>query len=131
MVDFHGWELPVQYEGILAEHRHCRTAAALFDTSHMGQFRVRGPRAADTLACACTQNAVKMSVGRCRYGFLLTEAGGILDDTILARLGDDDFLLVVNADPRQSDLAWLTEHFGDAAEVEDQTPMWGLSLIHI
>jgi len=125
MVDFHGWGLPVQYEGILAEHRHCRTAAALFDTSHMGRFRIRGPEAAEALARTCTQNAAAMAIGQCRYGFLLNEAGGIRDDTILARLGDEDFLLVVNADPRESDLAWLREHVGDAAQIEDQTASWG------
>ncbi len=106
MVDFHGWDLPVQYESILAEHRHCRQAAAVFDTSHMGQLRIHARPAA--IAQVTTQNAPALAIGRCQYGFLLNEAGGILDDSILMRLGDEDFLLVVNAGPAASDFAWVS-----------------------
>ncbi|MBM4042939.1 MAG: glycine cleavage system aminomethyltransferase GcvT [Planctomycetes bacterium] len=122
MVDFHGWELPVQYEGILAEHRHCREAAAVFDTSHMGQLRVRARPSA--LAQVTTQDAAALAIGRCQYGFLLNEAGGILDDTILIRLGAEDFLLVVNAAPAARDLAWLRTRLPEA-EVTLQAPEGG------
>lgn len=110
MMDFHGWELPVQFEGILAEHRHCRTAAAVFDTSHMGQFRIRARP--EALAHLTTQNAPALPVGRCQYGLLLNEAGGILDDTILMRLGQEDFLLVGNGRTARSDFAWVSSRLG-------------------
>ena len=115
MVDFHGWELPVQYEGVLAEHRHCRGSACLFDTSHMGQIRIRA--AADALSRVVTQNAATLRIGRGRYGLLLDEGGGMLDDTILMRLGHEEFLLVVNAGTAEADLDWIREHLaaGDAA----------------
>jgi len=108
MVDFHGWELPVQYEGILAEHRHCRQAACLFDTSHMGQLLIRA--APEALGRVTSQNAAALAVGRGRYGFLLDEEGRILDDTILMRLDEEGFLLVVNAATAEADYAWVREH---------------------
>jgi len=113
IVDFHGWELPVQYEGILAEHTHCRAAASLFDTSHMGQLHIHAPP--DALGRVTTQNAATLGVGRARYGFLLDERGGILDDTLLMRLAADEFLLVVNAGTQDDDLAWIQAHV-DAGE---------------
>ncbi len=107
MVDFGGWELPVQYEGILAEHRHCRQGVALFDCSHMGQFRISGPEAGAALGRVCTQDAESLRVGRCKYGYLLNETGGIIDDTILMRIGEDTYHLVVNASTQDGDFAWL------------------------
>ena len=115
MVDFHGWMLPVQYEGILAEHRHCREAAVVFDTSHMGQFLIR--TAGEALGRVTTQNAAAMQVGRGRYGFLLNDAGGILDDTILMRLAAEEFLLVVNAGPAEGDFEWVRSHLPSEAEL--------------
>ena len=126
VVDFAGWELPVQYEGVLAEHRHCRKSAVVFDTSHMGQFLFRGPEAAGQLNRIGTQNAGTMPPGACRYGFLLNEDGGVIDDTILMRLGVDEFLLVVNAGPSAGDLLWLGEHLGGAVEITDRSSDgWG------
>lgn len=121
MVEFAGWMLPVQYEGVLTEHAHCRQAAALFDTSHMGQFLLSGPGAGAALGRACTQDAREMPVGRCRYGFLLNERGGVLDDTILVRLGPESFLLVVNAATRNGDANVLRERLGTEAELQDRT----------
>lgn len=106
-MDFSGWELPVQYVGVLAEHQWCRSQAALFDTGHMGQFVFRGPSAVEALGAVCTQDAAALAVGRCRYGFLLNEAGGVLDDTILMRLGPEEFLLVVNAGTQADDWQWM------------------------
>jgi aminomethyltransferase len=108
IIDFHGWLLPVQYEGILAEHRRCRTAAAVFDTGHMGQFAVTGPEAAARLAGVLTQDTAGLPVGRCRYGFMLNEDGGIIDDTVVMRLAPDELLLVVNAGPLKGDFQWLS-----------------------
>jgi len=131
LIDFHGWDLPVQYESILAEHRHCREAACLFDTSHMGQILIRA-RPAD-LNRITTQNAESLAVGRGGYGFLLSEAGGILDDTVLMRLGDEapakhakqakeEFLLVVNAATADADFDWVKAHLPANAEALKQSP---------
>lgn len=103
MVDFAGWLLPIQYESMLGEHRHCRTATGLFDTCHMGQFRITGATAAAELSRALSQNAETLPVGRGKYGFLLNDTGGVIDDTVLLRLAADDFLLVVNAGPAAGD----------------------------
>ncbi len=125
-MDFGGWLLPVQYEGVLAEHRWCRASAAVFDTSHMGQFVIRGAGAARALSCVCTQDAGALPVGRCRYGFLLNEHAGVIDDTILMRLVDQEFLLVVNAGRRQADAEWLRQHLGEGATLEDRSAAgWG------
>ena len=118
-MEFGGWDLPVQYEGVLAEHEACRASAVAFDTSHMGQFVISGSGVADALALVGTQDATTLKVGRCRYGFLLDESGGVIDDTILMRLGDDDFLLVVNAGTREDDLAWVRAHLPEGIECRD------------
>jgi len=125
IVDFHGWLLPVQYEGILAEHAHCRQSVVVFDTCHMGQIAIRGSDAAGELSRLLTQDAAALPVGRARYGLLLNERGGILDDTILLRLADDEFLLVVNAGPRDSDFDWLAWHMSRSVTLEDRSQSWG------
>ena len=126
VVDFAGWELPVQYEGVLAEHKQCRMSAVVFDTSHMGQFLIRGPEAAGQLNRIGTQNARAMGVGACRYGFLLNDDAGVIDDTILMRLGVDEFLLVVNAGPAAGDFHWLGEHLSGAAKIVNRSADgWG------
>lgn len=107
LVDFSGWMLPVQYEGVLAEHKHCRESVVVFDTSHMGQLHIQGADAAQALSEICTQNASVLKVGRCKYGFLLNENAGILDDTILMRLAADEFLLVVNCGTQKRDFQWI------------------------
>jgi len=124
IVDFHGWDLPVQYESILAEHTHCRQAACVFDTSHMGQILIRSRP--DDLARMTTQDAAALPIGRGKYGFLLNDQGGILDDTILMRLGDEEFLLVVNAGPAAGDFDWVRGHLPPSAEATLQSAAgWG------
>ena len=118
MVDFAGWLLPVQYESILGEHEHCRTAAVVFDTSHMGQFLFTGPAAGEQLGKLCTQDPAALKIGRCRYGFLLNEDGGVIDDTILMRLGGQQYLLVVNAGTLDGDIEWIKAHIAGAAGIE-------------
>lgn len=126
MVDFGGWLLPVQYEGVLAEHRHCRASAAVFDTSHMRQLVLRGPDAAAQFSRIGTQNAEALPVGRCRYGFLLDEDAGVIDDTILMRLGSEELLLVANAGPGVGDLEWLGSHLHGNVELADRSAAgWG------
>lgn len=105
MVPFAGWEMPVQYSGIIAEHQHCRAKACIFDICHMGEFSLKGPGAKDALARAVTQNLETLAPGKCRYGFLLNPEGGVLDDLIVYRIADEEFMLVVNGACIDSDFA--------------------------
>ncbi len=116
LVEFGGWRLPVQYEGILAEHRRCRSEAVVFDTSHMGQFLITGPDAPAAFAKVGTQDAEGLRVGRCRYGFLLNDDGGVIDDTILMRPAEDELLLVVNAGTAEGDLACVRDRLPAGVE---------------
>lgn len=108
LVDFGGWELPVQYEGILAEHLRVRKDAGMFDTCHMDVFRIAGPSSLDFLSRMLTQELRTLADGRCRYGFLLREDAGIMDDLIVYRLASDEWRVVVNAGPASGDFAWLS-----------------------
>ncbi len=110
MGPFAGWDMPIQYPaGILAEHKHTRATASIFDICHMGQVLVRGPMAEEALGKAVTHNLTNLAVNKCAYGFLLNENGGILDDLIIYRLGPEHFLLVLNAACTASDIAALEE----------------------
>jgi aminomethyltransferase len=108
LIDFGGWDLPVQYEGILIEHQRTRQDVSMFDTCHMDAFRVAGPGALDFLSHMLTQDLRSLADGRCRYGFLLREDAGVLDDLIAYRLSATDWMVVVNAGPAAGDFAWLS-----------------------
>jgi aminomethyltransferase len=112
MVPFAGWSMPLHYTGILAEARAVRTACGVFDVSHMGRIRVEGPGAGALLSHLLTHDAQALRPGRARYGFLLNPQGGIIDDTILYRLGEERYLLVCNAANRLTVLAWLERWAG-------------------
>jgi aminomethyltransferase len=123
---FAGWNMPIHYAaGIVAEHLHTRSKAGLFDICHMGEFFVDGPGAAESLARAVTVNIGTLKPGRCRYGFLLNEQGGILDDLIVYRLGEERFMLVVNAGCRDSDFARLGERLDPSLTLEDRSDITG------
>ena len=118
MVPFAGYEMPVHYAaGILAEHLHTRSQAGLFDVSHMGQLRLGGPAAASALEALVPGDLEALAPLRMRYTLLLNEAGGILDDLIVTRF-EDRLFLVVNAAPKEADLAHLREHLPPAVTVE-------------
>lgn len=119
MAPFAGWEMPIQYTGILAEHQHTREAATLFDICHMGEFTVRGPGARAALSRAVTHNLDTLKPGRCRYGFLLDDRGCILDDLIVYCMGEDDYMLVVNGACVASDFATLRERLPVGIEFVD------------
>jgi aminomethyltransferase len=120
MSAFAGWNMPIRYPaGTIAEHLHTRALAGLFDISHMGEILVEGRNAADGLAHAVTVNIAALKPGRCRYGFLLTPEGGILDDLIVYRLKEDRFMVVVNAARREADDAAIRERVGSGPLVED------------
>jgi len=97
MAPFGGWDMPIQYEGIIAEHRWCREQAALFDICHMGEFLFVGDIVAGGLEDLFTFSVTAIPVGRSKYGFLLNEQGGIIDDLIVFRLGLNEAMIVVNA----------------------------------
>lgn len=122
MVPFAGWDMPVQYQGILEEHKHTRTRASIFDISHMGEFVLEGPGATTALGQILTHNLATLAVGKCRYGFLLNEQGGILDDLVVYRLAEERYMLVVNAACIDSDLAWISSHLPASLTLVNQSP---------
>lgn len=107
MVEFGGWDMPVQYTSILKEHAAVRSAAGLFDISHMGEIRVNGPDAITFLNLALTNNASKIALNGSQYSILLDEKGGVVDDLFVYRQGAEDFLLVVNASHIEEDFELL------------------------
>jgi aminomethyltransferase len=110
MVPFAGWLMPVQYTSIVQEHQAVRNNVGIFDISHMGQLIGEGAGAREWLNTMLTNNIDKLDVGVGQYTFLLNERGGIIDDLIAYRIGDETFLLVVNAARTDEDFAWLQEH---------------------
>ena len=120
MVDFHGWEMPIQYTGIIDEHTAVRTRVGLFDLSHMGRVRVQGRDRRAFLQKILTINVDKVPEGKCRYTFFLTEKGTPIDDLILYAGGPDDFL-VVNASNRERDLEWMKSHLAGDVKIIDET----------
>ncbi len=117
MVPFAGYAMPVQYPaGIMAEHRQCRDAAALFDVSHMGQLRLVGPDAAAALESLVPQDIQDLPVGKQRYAFFTNDTGGLLDDLMVTRRADDLFL-IVNAGCKDADTRHLVERIGGRCEV--------------
>lgn len=124
MVPFGGWDMPVQYAGILKEHAHTRTSVSVFDICHMGEFELCGPTAESDLENLLTQSVGSLAVGQCRYGFMLNETGGVIDDLTCYRLGEERFYLVVNAAIAEGDAAWIQSHLSGTtlfADVSDET----------
>jgi aminomethyltransferase len=119
MVPFAGWEMPVQYTGIIEEVRAVREAAGMFDVSHMGELAVVGPASLAWLNAMATNDVSRLSPGRAHYSLLCAENGGILDDILVYDLGDDRFLLVVNASNAEKDAAWLLRHRAPGADIHD------------
>ncbi len=107
IVDFAGWEMPVQYKGLIDEHRAVRTAAGLFDCSHMGEFWIAGPGALDFVQSFTPNDASKLAPGRIHYSALLTPEGTYIDDILVYRRGDQEFMLVVNASNIEGDFDWI------------------------
>lgn len=112
MVDFAGWEMPVQYSSITEEHHAVRKAAGMFDIAHMGRIQFSGPDACRFLDNLVTNDVTKIEVGQIRYALITNEAGGILDDVLVYRF-EEYYLLVVNASNRLKILSWIGENPGD------------------
>ncbi len=109
MAAFAGWEMPIQYAGIIAEHQQTRSSASIFDICHMGEFLLEGRDACTALSRIVTHNLATLAPGKCRYGFLLNRQGGILDDLIVYCLEQDRYMLVVNGACRASDFTWIQD----------------------
>lgn len=110
MVDFGGWDMPVEYSGLIAEHMAVRTRVGLFDVSHMGEIQLRGPEALDAVQFVSMNDASKLSEGQAQYSALLTPEGTFVDDILVYKFSPNDYLLVVNAGTRQKDYAWIKKH---------------------
>ena len=121
MVDFGGWDLPQQYTSIRDEHLAVRRNAGLFDLSHMGRLDVRGAGAAAYLQSILTNDVNQVAPGGAQYSLLCREDGGILDDLVIYRRAEDDFLVVVNASNRPKDVAWMSERLPAGVELHDRT----------
>lgn len=121
MIEFGGWSMPVQYTDIVREHQAVRTAAGLFDVSHMGELRVSGTGTLEALQRVVSNDLSKARIGQAVYSPMCAEDGGTVDDLLLYRLGEDDWLLVVNASNTEADLAWLRSCVGDRVAVVDRS----------
>jgi aminomethyltransferase len=126
MVPFAGWEMPVQYRGIAAEHQAVRTAAGLFDVSHMGEVVFAGPSAGAVLNGLVVGDVLKLPVGRALYTCACNQMGGILDDLIVYRLGADRYLVVCNASNREKIVAHFAPFGETGCDISDQSEDYGL-----
>lgn len=126
IVEFAGWEMPVQYEGVLKEHRTVRSHVGMFDVSHMGEIEVKGPKALDFCQLISTNDAAKLNMGQVQYSAYCMPEGGLVDDFTLFRTGTDRFLFIVNASNKDKDLRWMMDHSIKGAEITDLSDKYSL-----
>ena len=127
LVPFAGWEMPVQYEGVSAEHLAVRSDCGVFDVSHMGEIETEGPGALDLLQRLLSNDVAKIDVGGAQYSVLCRDDGGVLDDLFTYRLGDQRYLTVTNAANHERDLAWFRDHADEFdCEVTDRLADWAM-----
>src|SRR5438270_5333430 len=126
MVPFAGWEMPVQYDGVIPEHKAVRSDCGVFDVSHMGEFEVEGPRATELLQATLSNDLEKIGPGQAQYTLLTNEHGGIIDDLIVYRLEELRYLLIVNAANREADRRWLREREIPGSDVRDVSDEYAL-----
>ena len=128
MLSFHGWEMPLQYSGIIDEHINTRTNVGLFDVSHMGRFEVKGSDAYDCLQTLVTNDISKLNDHQALYSPICHNNGGIIDDLIIYMINREKFLVVVNASNREKDLDWIVKHSKSAVveNISDKTALLAL-----
>jgi aminomethyltransferase len=126
MVPFAGWEMPVQYEGVIQEHRAVRENCGVFDVSHMGELEVEGPRAQELLQSVLSNDLERIGPGQAQYTLLTNERGGIIDDLIAYAVEPGRYLLIVNASNREVDFRWLKERETRGTEVSDRSSEYAL-----
>ncbi|MBC1357573.1 glycine cleavage system aminomethyltransferase GcvT [Listeria booriae] len=124
-IDFGGWDLPVQFQGIKAEHEAVRTNAGLFDVSHMGEVTVKGTGSLDFLQKMLSNDISKLKPGKAQYNIMCYETGGIVDDLVVYMIAENDYLLVVNAANTDKDYEWLAEHATDDVNVQNVSLEYG------
>ncbi|AGH94881.1 glycine cleavage system aminomethyltransferase GcvT [Pseudobdellovibrio exovorus] len=125
MVDFAGWLMPIQYEGLKEEHQYTRQHAGLFDVSHMGEIRVKGPKAVETLQWLTTNDVSTLENGQAHYSLLPNAQGGLVDDIFIYCLAkNEDYLVCVNASNTDKDFAWMTQN-NRGADITNESSYWG------
>jgi aminomethyltransferase len=112
MVDFGGWDMPVEYSGLIAEHMAVRTGVGLFDVSHMGDIQLRGPNSLAAVQQLCMNDASKLAVGQAQYSAMLYPNGTFVDDVVVHKLSANDYLIVINAGTREKDVQWVRQIIG-------------------
>jgi aminomethyltransferase len=117
MAPFGGYEMPIQYDGIIKEHLAVRNDVGMFDTCHMGEFIICGDQVVRDLEKVVSCAVAPIKIGQCKYGFLCNDNGGVVDDQILYRLGENEFMMVVNASTEESDYLWIKKHLSDETEL--------------
>ena len=126
LIDFGGWEMPVQYQGILEEHRAVRERAGIFDVSHMGELEVSGPGALEALQRLTPNDVGRLADGRCHYSAFLTDDGTFVDDLLVYRKAADSFMVVVNASNTEKDFLWAKSRAASGARVENRSDAYAL-----
>ena len=129
LVPYAGFNMPVQYEGVSAEHETVRNGVGVFDVSHMGEFLIEGPHALELIQKICSNDASKLTVGKAQYSYLPNENGGIVDDLIIYKMKEDSYLLVVNASNIEKDWNWINAKNDVGATVRDLSPEYSLLAI--
>jgi len=126
MVGFGGWDMPVQYsEGILTEHKHTRKSVSIFDTCHMGEFRISGPDAASDLGRIFPRGSAKMKPGTARYNFLVTDEGTVMDDLLIYRMAEEEYFIVVNAGTIDTDAARIKSLLSETTKFKNESSKTG------
>ena len=126
LIEFGGWEMPVQYSSIIDEHLAVRSNIGIFDVSHMGELEIRGPKSLALIQKLITNDAAKLVDGRILYTLMCTETGGIVDDLLVYRFAADRYMLVVNASNIEKDLAWIHAHDEPGVEISNRSDKTGL-----
>jgi aminomethyltransferase len=132
MVDFGGWDMPIEYSGVIAEHLAVRTGVGLFDVSHMGDIQLRGPQSLDAVQRFSMNDASKLQAGQAHYSAMLYPQGTFVDDIIVHKLSDNDYLIVINAGTREKDYEWIRQqaqpfkcHVSDYSDMYTQLAIQG------
>jgi aminomethyltransferase len=119
MAPFGGYDMPIQYSGIFAEHFAARKHSAIFDTCHMGEFMIQGKNSCTDLDKILSCPVSRLKTGQCRYGFICNENGGVIDDQIVYKMSENDFFMVVNASTQGADFEWIKSHLSSESSIEN------------
>ncbi|PKL84214.1 MAG: glycine cleavage system protein T [Ignavibacteriae bacterium HGW-Ignavibacteriae-3] len=126
IVDFAGYQMPVQYSSIIAEHKVVRSSVGVFDVSHMGEVFIRGDRALEFVQHITVNDAEALTIGRVQYSAMCYPDGGIVDDLLVYKIGDTEFMLVVNASNKDKDFAWMNENNKFSVDIVDESDEYSL-----